>query len=458
MPIPVRYLVAGLDALCRSFPTPEWKWQGMMDAHAGAQVLSAWFMFEEGTIDPAASEPMLDLIDREYLTTPRFAPFGRASTASADLQALIAALPTTVRSNAHIGHNVIFTSLALRALQVDPSLATAERIAGLARLACAYRNEPTPGDQLAGPEHERRAWSSEVLTAFFPAHAGYSMGIFGHLLTYGRAVDDLHALGHHHLARLAKTGWREYAAQASVPKNFTGFERPAPPESPVPSDQHLPNGRRYWQSRPVDFLEGGHCIKYAYAFFGHLARADDTELVRRGWSVAPEFSDPNPHPLSAWCEAWEVGAVRPGEDIAAMPRPAPSDMGPLEHRSFVTFVNCHDQWQGRSGHAAFFGAIDCPEAMDIEARIGYDGPIRLWIDDQEVLTDLHGTNPAIKDSHRRTIRLAAGPHRLTVLMALNGGKAYGFFLRFARLGLSDAELDRARIAMPRIRFREHARA
>jgi hypothetical protein len=455
MSIPDRYLVAGLDALCRSYPEPKWGAQRFMDAHAGAQVLSAWFMFEEGTIDPAAAEPLLDLIDREYLPTPLFAPFGRASTADADLQALIHTLPTTVRSSVHIGHNVIFTSLALRAFQVDPRLATAERIAGLARLAIAYRNEPTPDDRLAGPEHERRAWSSEVLTAFFPAHAVHNMGIFGHLLTYGRAVDDLHALGHHHLARVAKTGWREYAAQAADPQTFTSFMRA---DSPAPSDQHLPNGRRYWQSRPVSFLEGGHCIKYAFAYFGHLARADDPELVRRARSVATEFSDPNPHPLTGWYGEWEVSSVRPGEDIAAMPRPAPSDMGPLEQRSFTTFVNCHDQWQDRSGHVAFFCTIDCREAMELELRIGYDGPIRLWIDDQEVHTDLRGTNPAIKDSHRRTVHLTHGPRRLTVLMALNGGKAWGFFLRFARLGLSEAELDRTRFAMPQIRFREHVGA
>ncbi len=64
--------------------------------------------------------------------------------------------------------------------------------------------------------------------------------------------------------------------------------------------------------------------------------------------------------------------------------------------------------------------------MELELRIGYDGPTRLWLDDQELITDMNGTNPAIQDSQRRTVRVGAGEHTMTVLMALNGGKAYGF--------------------------------
>ncbi len=129
-------------------------------------------------------------------------------------------LPTTVRNHGHIGHNAIFPSLALEAFHADATLATPERIAGLKRLAAAYHNDPQPGEALAAEDaqpHESRAWSAQVLRALFPAMAAHGMGINGHLLTYGSAVDDLDRIGHHHLARLAKAGWTVYAAQGGDP-------------------------------------------------------------------------------------------------------------------------------------------------------------------------------------------------------------------------------------------------
>jgi hypothetical protein len=104
------------------------------------------------------------------------------------------------------------------------------------------------------------------------------------------------------------------------------------------------------------------------------------------------------------------------------------------------FLNEYARWQGKSGHAYFSTEIDLPEAMDLEFRLGYDGPFRMWIDRQPFYDDLKGTNPAVVDAYRKTTRLAAGKHRLTAAIDINGGRATGIVLRLVRHDVSIAEL------------------
>lgn len=161
----------------------------------------------------------------------------------------------------------------------------------------------------------------------------------------------------------------------------------------------------------------------------------------------------NQHPISPWFSTWDVSSIRPGEDIGRLPKPTPKGFGPLERKGFPpgpwgSFVNLHDQWQGNSGHVAFFAEVEVPEAMEAELRTGYDGPFRLWLNDKEVHRDLKGTNPAIADSRRVPLRLRAGRQRLTVLMALNRGLAWGFFLRFARTDVPESQRERGGFALP----------
>lgn len=138
--------------------------------------------------------------------------------------------------------------------------------------------------------------------------------------------------------------------------------------------------------------------------------------------------------ISPWFVRWRVTPILPGEDIAALAQPDAADPAAVDRRFEAGnhFVNCHPEWEGHSGHAAFHGHVDAPEAMRVLLKIGYDGPIRLWFDNREVLTDMGGTNPAIQDAHQVKLDLAPGRHRITVLMALNGGRAWGFFMRMAR--------------------------
>lgn len=102
------------------------------------------------------------------------------------------------------------------------------------------------------------------------------------------------------------------------------------------------------------------------------------------------------------------------------------------YKNFGGFVNERPRWDGRPGLAFFAADLVLSEGMRLEFLMGYDGPFRLELDGRPFFTDLGGTNPAVMDESRKTVRLAAGRHRIRVAMDTNEGRAWGFFLRFIR--------------------------
>lgn len=167
--------------------------------------------------------------------------------------------------------------------------------------------------------------------------------------------------------------------------------------------------------------------------------------VSDGRGMAVPVFGPLPIPgmpvVSAWFLRWNMTPIEAGEDIAGLPRPALGGDGRVfADTSYLGFVNCHPEWERHGGHVGFSSFVDIPEDMDVEVRTGYDGPFRLWIDGREVHTDLGGINPALADARRIPLRLAKGRRSVEVLMALNNGQAWGFFLRLALPGLDAAEI------------------
>jgi len=138
--------------------------------------------------------------------------------------------------------------------------------------------------------------------------------------------------------------------------------------------------------------------------------------------------------LAPFIEKWLLSSVqlitRP---LTSLPAPRRSAALKLRKRRFAGFfVDMHPLWNGRKGHGFFFTEITLAERMRLNLCLGYDGPIRIWVDDRPFFTDLHGTNPATPDEIIRPLSLGRGKHRITVAMDLNNGLAWGFFMRFDR--------------------------
>ncbi len=88
--------------------------------------------------------------------------------------------------------------------------------------------------------------------------------------------------------------------------------------------------------------------------------------------------------------------------------------------------------------------FQCDEAMKLQIGLGYDGPIRGWLDKKEILFDPKGTNPMIFDQKKIAVAVSAGRHDLTVAFSANFGKAWGIGLKIYRKDVPAAILKKGK--------------
>ena len=116
----------------------------------------------------------------------------------------------------------------------------------------------------------------------------------------------------------------------------------------------------------------------------------------------------------------------------------------LEFREFTTdFCDLHLDLFAcapRDVVAFFLCRLRCAERMRLQVCLGYDGPVKAWIDGKCRFHDPAGTNPAIPDAARIPLDAAAGMHEVLVALGSNSGKAWGMFLRFRRLDVTARQL------------------
>ncbi|MCX7805776.1 MAG: hypothetical protein N3A38_11385, partial [Planctomycetota bacterium] len=126
-------------------------------------------------------------------------------------------------------------------------------------------------------------------------------------------------------------------------------------------------------------------------------------------------------------------------------------------RKFMgSFCDRHKELEVSGPATVFYGVrFRVPSRMKLAALLGYDGPVKAWLDGKEVFYDPNGTNPAKPDAARIPFDGKPGTHELLVALDSNGGRAWGIFLRFER---TDAALKALRsgkpVAMPAIEGNE----
>ena len=99
------------------------------------------------------------------------------------------------------------------------------------------------------------------------------------------------------------------------------------------------------------------------------------------------------------------------------------------------FCNIHPELSQRApeDNLVYFSSdIRCGEPMQVDIMLGYDGPVKVWLDGRPVYHDPNGTNPALPDEVKIPVKLSRGNHAVRVALASNHGKAWGIFLRFRR--------------------------
>ena len=162
--------------------------------------------------------------------------------------------------------------------------------------------------------------------------------------------------------------------------------------------------------------------------------------------------------LTTWPNALSVSVLQPGAGkLERLDRVPPDDI--LEWRDHPTeassgstyFCNLHDRLRkvGEEDAVVWFGCrVYCPEPMRVAVRLGYDGPVKLFVNGVAVFHDPDGTIPAKPDMAAPEVELTAGEHELAVALGANQGRGWGVFLRLQRLDLDRVGLP----VLPEIRL------
>jgi sialate O-acetylesterase len=97
--------------------------------------------------------------------------------------------------------------------------------------------------------------------------------------------------------------------------------------------------------------------------------------------------------------------------------------------------------------------LDCSEPMKLAACLGYDGPVKLWIDGKEKFHDPEGTNPAWEDRAKAPFNASRGKHEVVVAFGTNNSRGWGIFLRFQRVDVTKKQLAKGSSAyvMPTVK-------
>jgi sialate O-acetylesterase len=166
----------------------------------------------------------------------------------------------------------------------------------------------------------------------------------------------------------------------------------------------------------------------------------------RGYSL-PVFGPvpaANPVAILGFVKQWKTtGLLTPGVPLGEIACPnveTPEAKVKTYACHLDGFIEEHASWEAKTGQQYFSSILELEEPMKLRFLMGYDGPFRLWLNEELFFQDLKGTNPALPDARKKSVSLPAGRHRLTVAMDTNEGMAWGFFLRFVREGVSPAQL------------------
>ncbi len=147
-----------------------------------------------------------------------------------------------------------------------------------------------------------------------------------------------------------------------------------------------------------------------------------------------------PHAITPFIRELRVSAFQPSAG-RLKGLECPSSLAALQmvKRTFPEpFCSLHGeiiQRGGRDEVVYYACRFTCKEAMPLALVLGYDGPVKAWVDGKRLIYDPNGTNPAVAEKGRAPFKAAAGAHEIVVALGTHHGAAWGIFLRLERLGV-----------------------
>ena len=204
-------------------------------------------------------------------------------------------------------------------------------------------------------------------------------------------------------------------------------------------------------------LEGNHVILRtmvspydvaAYQLYyglGFAPYCNITDQADRSLPVLGPLAVGKQRAVTAFTRAISVSTFQPSagklQDLGY-----PSDLAALglTPRTFAAdFCNLHEEIMAAPQPDAvvyYACRLQCPEPMKLVVWLGYDGPVKLWVDGKQLYHDPNGINPAQPGKSQTRLVATAGEHTVLVALGTNNRAAWGIFLRFERLDVSQAKI------------------
>ncbi len=180
---------------------------------------------------------------------------------------------------------------------------------------------------------------------------------------------------------------------------------------------------------------GGAVLHYGYGLDPHCTIADE---AGRSLPVFGPVRLGRARALSPFIHDLRVSAFLPSAGkLGQLECPAGLDALGLSRRLFPEmFCSLHPEILKRGGadEVIYYACrMSCKEPMRLKLILGYDGPVKAWVDRTQVFHDPAGINPATPEKGQAPVRVGAGEHDLLVALGTNHGAAWGIFFRLERL-------------------------
>ncbi len=302
-----KYLYLGLCGMSRAHDA------NAMAGHLGAAVVAGYFVGEDlPDLDPkvyTAIEANLDRIiqgdegiwyDAKKLgirIPELFEPFPDEPSEQVDVAVIPKALGDNIRALRQTGHNVIFTSIAVRALREHSQYATEAIVAGIQKLIALFDhanpgrgyygkspgwilgNEVTLDEHTEFPPYQNQQDMVEtVIDELIQTGSVHRQGFGGlfHVINHAAAITELARFGYQ---KLAQQGLAAHHHHVRLWRSLPDEEAEL---GPLKSAQHDPRTPEYWQEKDSHQWSAHltHRIKTIYGFFT-LLRFIESETKRQ---------------------------------------------------------------------------------------------------------------------------------------------------------------------------------
>ncbi len=145
--------------------------------------------------------------------------------------------------------------------------------------------------------------------------------------------------------------------------------------------------------------------------------------------------------LTPFVRELRVSTIQPGSgNLGELRYPDDLNVLQLTKRTFdETFCNLHPEISrcGECDATVYYAfRFSCAHPMRLALLLGYDGPVKAWMDGSPIFHDSNGTNPAYPDKGQPRVRAGTGEHELIIALGTHNGAAWGIFARLERLDVS----------------------